>query len=50
MKGRRGAYRAFVCKPERRRPLGRTKCRWEENIKINLLVVGWEVHSLNRSG
>jgi hypothetical protein len=30
---RRGAYRAFVGKPEGRRPLERSRCRWEDNTK-----------------
>jgi hypothetical protein len=38
---RRGAYRALVGKPEGRRPLGRTKRRWEDNIKMDLREVGW---------
>jgi hypothetical protein len=38
---RRGAYRALVEKPEGRRPLGRPRRRWEDNIKIDLLEVGW---------
>jgi hypothetical protein len=29
-----GAYRALVGKPEGRRPLGRPRRRWENNIKI----------------
>jgi hypothetical protein len=33
---RRGAYRALVGKPEVRRPLGRPRHRWEDNIKIDL--------------
>jgi hypothetical protein len=33
---RRGAYRALVGKPEGRRPLGRPRCRWEDNIKMDL--------------
>jgi hypothetical protein len=31
---RRGAYRALVGKPEGRRPLGRPRRRWENNIKM----------------
>jgi len=27
---------------EGRRPLGRSRCRWEENIKMILQEVGWE--------
>jgi hypothetical protein len=33
---RRGIYRILVRKTEGRRPLGRTRCRWEYNIKIDL--------------
>jgi hypothetical protein len=38
---RRGAYRALVGKPEGRRPLGRRRHKWEDNIKIDLTQVGW---------
>ena len=38
----RGVDRVFVGKPEGNRPLGRTRCRWEDNIKMNLLEVGCE--------
>ena len=27
-------------KPERKRPLGRPRRRWEDNIKVNIQVVG----------
>jgi hypothetical protein len=37
----RGAYRILVGRPEGRRPLGRHRCRWEDNIKMNLQEVGW---------
>ena len=40
MGGRRGAYRALVGKPERKRRLGRPRTRWEENIKMDLQEVG----------
>jgi hypothetical protein len=33
---RTGAYRASVGKLEGRRPLGRPRCRWEDNIKMDL--------------
>jgi hypothetical protein len=33
---RRGAYRPLVGKPERKRPLGRPKLRWVDNIKMDL--------------
>jgi hypothetical protein len=32
----RGVYRVLVGKPEGRRPVGRPKHRWEENIKMDL--------------
>jgi hypothetical protein len=38
---RRGAYRALVGKPEGRRPFGRPRRRWENNIKIDLREVVW---------
>ena len=31
---RRGVYRVFVGKPEDKRPLGRPRRRWEDNIKM----------------
>jgi len=37
---RRGVYRILVGKPERKRSLGRPMRRWEDNIKMNLQVVG----------
>jgi hypothetical protein len=37
----RGAYRVLVGRPEGRRPLGRPRRRWEDNIKIDLQEVGW---------
>jgi hypothetical protein len=33
---RKGAYRVLMGKPELRRPLGRCRCRLEDNIKRNL--------------
>jgi hypothetical protein len=36
----RGAYRALVGKPEGRRPLGRPRHRWDDNIKMDLREVG----------
>jgi hypothetical protein len=38
---RRGAYRALVGKPEGRRPPGKPRRRWEDNIKMNLQEFGW---------
>jgi len=38
---RRSAYRVLVGKPERKRPLGRTRRRWEDNMKMDLQEVGF---------
>jgi len=36
----RGVHRVLVGKPERKRPLGRPRRRWENNIKMDLREVG----------
>jgi hypothetical protein len=36
----RGVYRFLVGKPEGKRSLWRPRCRWEDNIKMNLQKVG----------
>jgi hypothetical protein len=36
------SYRIVVRKPEGKRPLGRPRRRWMENIKIDLRVIGWD--------
>ena len=36
----RGVHRVLVGKPEGKRPLGRPRCRWEDNIKKDLQEVG----------
>jgi hypothetical protein len=36
----RGVHRVLVGKPERKRPLGRPRRRWEDNIKMDLWEVG----------
>ena len=38
---RRGLYRDLVGKPEGKRPLGRSRHRWEDNITMDLQEVGW---------
>jgi hypothetical protein len=40
MAERRGVYRVLVGKPEGKRPRGRPKRRWEDNIKMDLQKVG----------
>ena len=37
---RRGIYRVLVGKPDGKRPFGRPRHRWEDNIKTDLLEVG----------
>jgi hypothetical protein len=37
----RGAYRILVRRSEGRRPLGRSRRRWEYNFKMDLQEVGW---------
>jgi hypothetical protein len=43
----RGVYRVLVRKPEGKRPLGRTKRRWEDNVKADLQEVGCGVMDWN---
>ena len=40
MGDRRGVYMVLVRKPEGKRPLGRPRCRWEDNIKMDLQEMG----------
>jgi hypothetical protein len=39
---RRGAYRVLVGRPEGKRPFGRSRSKWDDNIKTNLQEMGWE--------
>jgi hypothetical protein len=39
---RRNAYRILVGKPEGRRPLERPRCRWVQNIKMDLREIEWD--------
>jgi hypothetical protein len=36
------AHRILVGKPEGKRPLGRPRCRWVDNIKMDLREIGWD--------
>jgi hypothetical protein len=47
---KRNAYRILVGKPEGKRPLGRPRRRWVDNIKMDLKRdrMGW--YGLDRSG
>jgi hypothetical protein len=44
---RRGACRILVWKPQGKTPLGRPRCRWEDNIKMELHEMGWGGHQLD---
>jgi hypothetical protein len=41
----RGIYRVLVVKAEAKRPLGRPRRRWEDNIKMDLREIG--IHGTN---
>ncbi|KAJ4447739.1 hypothetical protein ANN_09747 [Periplaneta americana] len=38
----RNAYRVLIGKPEGKRPLGRPRRRWEDNIKMDLREMGYD--------
>jgi hypothetical protein len=40
---KRNVYRLLVGKPEGKRPLGRPRCRWMYNIKMDVLEIGLNV-------
>jgi hypothetical protein len=42
----RGSYRVLVEKTEGKKPLGRPRLRWEDNINMDLQEVGWR-HGLD---
>jgi hypothetical protein len=37
----RNVYRVLIGKLERKRPLGRPSCRWEDGIRVDLGEIGW---------
>jgi hypothetical protein len=39
---KRNAYRILMGKPEGKRPLGRPRRRWVNNIKMDLREIGWD--------
>jgi hypothetical protein len=39
---KRNAYRILLGNPEGKRPLGRPRCRWLDNIKMDLREIGWD--------
>jgi hypothetical protein len=36
------SYNILVGKPDGKRQLGRPRCRWEDNIRMDLMEPGWE--------
>jgi hypothetical protein len=40
--GKRNAYRILVGQPEGKKPLGRPRPRWVDNIKMGLRETGWD--------
>jgi hypothetical protein len=38
----RNVYKILVGKPEGKTPLGRPRCRWVDNIKMDLRETGWD--------
>jgi hypothetical protein len=41
MEAKRNAYRLLVGKPEGKRPLGRPKRKWVDNIRMDIVELGW---------
>jgi hypothetical protein len=39
---KKNAYRLLVVEPERKRPLGRPRCRWMDIIKMDLKEIEWD--------
>jgi len=44
----RGVYRVLVGKPEGRKPLGRPRRRWVNNIRLDLNEMGWACGAYGR--
>jgi hypothetical protein len=42
MREKRNRYRILVGRPEGKRPLGRPRCTWVDNIKMDLTEIGWD--------
>jgi hypothetical protein len=38
---KKGVYKVLVGKPEEKRPMGRPRSRWEDNIRMDLQEVGF---------
>jgi hypothetical protein len=44
MREKRNAYRILVGKPRKKRPLGRPRRRWVDNIKMGLREMGLDIN------
>jgi hypothetical protein len=44
---KRNAYRVLVGMSEGKIPLGRPRCRWVDNIQMDLREIGWDGVVLN---
>jgi hypothetical protein len=42
MREKRNAYRILVRKPEGKKPIGRQRRKWVDNIKMDLREIGWD--------
>jgi hypothetical protein len=42
MREKRNAYRILVANPEGKRPMGRPRRRWVDDIKMDLREIGWD--------
>jgi hypothetical protein len=40
---KKNTYNILMGKPEGKRQLGRSRCRWVDNIKLDLREIGWGV-------
>jgi hypothetical protein len=41
MEKKRSAYRLLVGNADGKRPIGRPRCRWVDNVRMDLGEVGW---------
>jgi hypothetical protein len=39
---KRNTYRIFIGRPEGKRPLGRPRRKWMDNIKTDFREIGWD--------
>jgi hypothetical protein len=39
---KRNAYKILLGRPEGKRAQGRLRCRWVDNIKMDLTQIGWD--------